>query len=67
MAFGRLDVDCACKDCCLFESASGWTRGGRFGSAFGQHPHANFRATLNQQMVIMVGNPCADFHMVSEL
>ena len=51
-----------CKSCHLFDRVWGWTRGGRFGSAFGRHPLANFCATLNRQMAIMVGNPWAIFH-----
>ena len=64
VAFGLLYVDCACKSYCLFNRVQGWARGGRFGSSFGGHPLPNFCATLNQQMAIMVGNPCAIFHNV---
>ena len=57
-------VDYACRNRCLFNRVWGWTRGGRFGSAFGRHPLANFCATLHWQMAIVVGNPCAIFHSI---
>ena len=62
MAFGCMHIHCACKRCCLFNCVRGWSLRGGFGNAFGQHPLVNFCGTLNRQMAIMVGNPCAIFH-----
>ena len=44
---GCMYVDCACKNRCLFNPVRGWTRGGRFRSAFRRYPLANFCVTLN--------------------
>lgn len=62
LAFGQLYVDCAYKDCCLFNRAWGWACGGRFGSAFGWHPYVSFHVMLNRRVAIMVGNLCPNFH-----